>query len=218
MAIGDIHGCDRALAAMIEIIQPDDTDTLVFLGDVVDRGPSSRQVVQRILDLRERCTVVLLQGNHEEIMLASIAGRPGVMNQWLRVGGQETIDSYGSADEVPPEHLRFLMNGAMFWETEHDIFIHGSLETGVSLANQSSMYLRWKHIGGNEPPHPSGKRIVCGHTAQRDGMPLVFDGWVCIDTYAHGGGWLTALDVQADHIHQTSQHGGVRDSPLPSMS
>ncbi len=80
--------------------------------------------------------------------------------------------------------------------------------------NQSSLYLRWKHIGGTEPPHPSGKRVICGHTAQRDGMPLVFDGWVCIDTYAHGGGWLSALDVEIDQIYQASQSGAVRDFPL----
>jgi len=214
LAIGDVHGCDRALAELINLIQPSDADTVVFLGDVIDRGPASKQVVQQILALRDRCKVVFLMGNHEEMMRASLSQRPGMMNQWLRVGGQETIDSYHSAAEIPSDHLRFLMTGAMFWESETEIFVHASLETGVSLVNQSSLYLRWKHLGGSEPPYASGKRVICGHTAQRDGMPFVFDGWVCIDTFVHGGGWLTALDVGANAVYQASQRGEVRDFPL----
>ena len=191
LAIGDVHGCDRALQELIDRIQPTSSDTIIFLGDVIDRGPASKQAVEQILRLRESCKVVLIMGNHEELMRASLSGRPGMMDQWRRVGGRETIASYGTADNIPSDHLRLLVTGAMFWETDTEIFIHASLETGVSLVNQSTLFLRWKHLGGTEPPQACGKRVICGHTAQRDGAPLVFDGWVCIDTYAHGGGWLT---------------------------
>ncbi len=116
LAIGDVHGCDRALAELTALIQPTAGDTLVFLGDAVDRGPASKQVVQQMLDLRDLCDVVFIMGNHEEMMRGSLSGRPGLMDQWLRVGGQQTMDSYGSAEEIPAEHLRFLISGAMFWE------------------------------------------------------------------------------------------------------
>ena len=218
IAVGDVHGCDVALSKLIERLAPQGDDTLVFLGDVVDRGPSSSEVVDRILQLGDVCQVVALMGNHEEMLWATLSGRHGMMAQWLHVGGQETVDSYGSVEQIPLEHLRFLVGGRTFYETETEIFIHASLETGVTLANQDSMYLRWKHLGGSEPPYFSGKRVICGHTAQRDGMPLVFDGWVCIDTFVHGGMWLSALDVGSDHVYQTNQQGEYREFPLPVES
>lgn len=67
--------------------------------------------------------------------------------------------------------------------------------------------LRWCGLLGNERPHPDGKRIVCGHTAQLDGRPKLLPGRVCIDTFAHGGRWLTCLDVGADVVFRADQTG-----------
>ena len=194
-------------------------DTVVFLGDAVDRGPSSKQVVDRILTLNDTCRVVFIMGNHEEIMRDAMSGR-GLFNQWrLDAGGQATLDSYGgSVDNIPAEHIRFLVSALPYWETETDIFVHASLESDVSLANQTSEFLRWKHIGGSERPHVSGKRVICGHTPQTDGVPLVFDGWVCIDTFPHGGKWLSCLDVDSNQVFQASESGDVRDFPLSKYS
>lgn len=213
-AIGDVHGCYEALTALLGTLALAENDTVVFLGDAVDRGPESKQVVNRILSLRDTCRVVFIMGNHEEMMRNALSGR-GLVNQWLQVGGQATVDSYGgSLSNVPPEHIRFLVSGLPFWESDANLFVHASLEANVSLANQTSDYLRWKHLGGLEPPHISGKRVICGHTSQTDGRPLVFDGWVCVDTYAHGGQWLTALNVDTDEVFQAAQDGSVRQFPL----
>ena len=218
LAIGDVHGCDRALGALLGMVAPSPDDTVVFLGDAVDRGPSSKQVVNRILSLRDTCKVVFIMGNHEEMMRDAISGR-GLFNQWLDVGGRATLDSYGgSVDDVPPEHIRFLVTAAPFWETDTEIFIHASLESDVSLVNQSSTFLRWKHLGGLERRHVSGKRVICGHTPQTDGRPLVLDGWVCIDTFPHGGQWLTCLDVASNQVVQASEKGDVRGFPLSRCS
>ena len=111
-------------------------------------------------------------------------------------------------------YIRFLVHTLPYWESETDIFVHASLESGISLKNQTSDFLRWKHLGGSELPHISGKRVICGHTPQTHGIPLVFDGWVCIDTYAHGGKWLTCLDVETDQVFQASENGDLRDFPL----
>ncbi len=214
LAIGDIHGCSIALETLLQSVAVKPQDTVVFLGDAVDRGPESRQAIDQILSLRERCKVIFIAGNHEQMMRQAISGS-GLMDQWLQAGGQATVDSYGgSLDNVPPEHIRFLVSGVAFWESENDIFVHACLESNISLTNQTSDYLRWKHLGGMEAPHVSGKRVVCGHTAQRDGVPLVFDGWACIDTFAHGGKWLSCLDVNSDLLVQASEQGDVREFPL----
>ena len=214
LAIGDVHGCHRALDTLISVLSPTLDDTVIFLGDLVDRGPSSKEVMNCVLTLRKECKVVVIGGNHEEMMRHAISGN-GLLNTWLDAGGQATVDSYdGSLDNVPPEHIRLLVTTSPFYETDTDIFVHASLESDLALSTQSSDFLRWKHIGGNELPHVSGKRVICGHTAQTDGVPLVFDGWVCIDTYPHGGQWLTCLDVVSNHIYQASQDGGTREFPL----
>ena len=186
------------------------TDTLVFMGDVVDRGPSTRQVIDEILSLNETCKVVALMGNHEEMMRDALSGR-GLLNPWLDAGGRETLESYGGElSDVPSEHIRFLLSTQQYWETETEIFVHASVEPGVSMPNQTVEFLRWKHVTGSEPPHRSGKRIICGHTSQIDGYPFVFDGWACIDTYAHGGKYLSCLDVETGDVYQASQTGETR--------
>ena len=218
LAIGDVHGCHRALVTLIGMLAISSSDTVVFLGDLVDRGPASKEVITEVLMLSRRCKVIHITGNHEEMMRNAIRGQ-GLISAWLDSGGQATIDSYGgNLENVPPNHIRFLVSSVSFHETESDIFIHASLESEISLANQTSDFLRWKHLGGQERPHISGKRVICGHTVQSDGVPLVFDGWVCIDTYPHGGKWLTCLDVQKDHVYQASQLGDKREFALSRYS
>src|SRR5262249_22206274 len=86
IAIGDIHGCSAALAALVRAIAPTPPDTLVFLGDYIDRGPDSRGVLEQVTALAERCTAVPLLGNHEEMVLAALEG-PSELRYWLKFGG-----------------------------------------------------------------------------------------------------------------------------------
>src|ERR1700724_3741155 len=94
IAVGDVHGCSTALASLIEAIQPTALDTLVFLGDYIDRGPDSRGVLEQVIALGERCTVVPLLGNHEEMLLAALEGQ-SELRYWLKFGGTEALASYG---------------------------------------------------------------------------------------------------------------------------
>src|SRR4051812_16021148 len=111
IAIGDIHGCATALRALLEIIRPERDATLITLGDCVDRGTDSRQVIEVLLSLREQCRLVPLLGNHEEMMLNYLDGKPQPDN-WLEVGGAATIESYRGADGTlfppPNEHVEFI--------------------------------------------------------------------------------------------------------------
>jgi serine/threonine protein phosphatase 1 len=92
---GDIHGCATALKTIIEAIQPTEQDTLVFLGDYIDRGPDSRGVVEQVVALAERCTVVPLLGNHEEMLLAALEGGQSEVRYWRKFGGDVALASTG---------------------------------------------------------------------------------------------------------------------------
>lgn len=209
IAIGDVHGCDVALATLLDRIAPTGDDTIVMLGDVVDRGPASRQCLDRILQLRDECRVVYVRGNHEEWMLNWLDGRE---TSWRLVGGHETIASYGS-ERIPESHIELLRSTVDSWETETEVFVHANWEPGCDDPPDSDL-LRWCALTGNEQPHPDGKRIVCGHTAQLDGRPASLPGWVCIDTFASGGRWLTGLDVTADVVFRADQSGRI-EGPRP---
>jgi serine/threonine protein phosphatase 1 len=214
IAIGDIHGCDVALAALVDMLQPAADDTLVILGDVVDRGPGSRQAVEQLLELQQRCRLVLIMGNHDEMMIEAMR-RGNAIRAWLQFGGQQAVESYGGdPGDIPNEHLEFLEAGLNYWETETEIFVHGNLEPGVPLEQQDPEWMRWTHLSGAEQPHPSGRRVICGHTSLKNGVPGIVEGWVCIDTFAFGGQPLTALDVGSDLVYQADQQG-QRWEPAP---
>ena len=218
LAIGDVHGCDAALEALLAVVRVQPEDTVVFLGDLMDHGPGSKEVMAKLIELKRLCKVVYIMGNHEELMRDAISGR-GSFEMWERVGGKATMESYGGDIEaIPPDHIRALLSAQPFWETDTEIFVHACLEPEVALSNQTRDWLRWKHLGGSERPHRSGKRVICGHTAQTDGYPLVFTGWVCLDTFCLGGKYLSCLDVGQNEVYQASQSGDLRQFPLSKFS
>lgn len=210
-AVGDIHGCDTALDVLVDKLGLGEEDTFVVLGDYVDRGPGTRQVIDRLIALKDVCRVVPLLGNHEEMLLeAMFRGQSSIM--WLHNGGLEALESYGvGPDGIPQAHVDFIQTSLNYWETETEIYVHATLEPDVPLDSQTPDYLRWVKLTGNEPPDGSGRRVICGHTPQRSGMPKVFDGWVCLDTAACSGGWLTALEVETNDLFQSNQNGEYRD-------
>jgi serine/threonine protein phosphatase 1 len=182
LAIGDIHGCQRALETLLNVLAVSSSDTLVFVGNAVDRDPASKQVLDRILTLQDTCDVVFIMGNHEQMMRDGIGGR-GLLSQWLEAGGQSTLDSYGGTiDDIPPEHIRFLLEALPYRESETDIFVHACLEPHVSMANQTGDYLRWKHLGGSERPHRSGKRVICGKSGLTTGWRWPISVESCVRT------------------------------------
>ena len=110
IAIGDVHGCSPALDAVLQAIDPRQGDTLVTLGDYVDRGPDSRGVIKQLLAVAKKCRLIPILGNHEEMLLAVIDEQMPA-DDWLRCGGRATVESYGEAapgvPALPPEHLSF---------------------------------------------------------------------------------------------------------------
>ncbi len=213
VAIGDIHGCLAALDAILEQISPSEEDLIVALGDYVDRGPDSKGVIDRLIELKGRCNVVCLQGNHEEMML-SVVQDQHPPQRWLQFGGVETLDSYmfcGDMSVIPESHHEFFNAMVDYHETENHLFLHANYIAEKPLAELDKDVLRWLKLTDVTPgPHISGKRAVIGHTHDRGGEIFDIGHLVCIDTYCYGGGWLTALDVDSGEIWQANIDGELR--------
>lgn len=211
IAIGDVHGCLRALNAVLEAIEPRPEDLIVTLGDYIDRGPDSRGVVERILKLRGECRLVTLIGNHEVMLLESVDSLPAFEN-WQRFGGRQMLQSYGGhMEDIPPEHWDFYRGLDLFLVTDKHFFIHANYDADLPLDKQSEYLALWQHCDPLVPgPHISGKTAIVGHTAQRSGQIFDRGHLVCIDTYCHGGGWLTALEVNTRECWQADREGRLR--------
>jgi serine/threonine protein phosphatase 1 len=225
LAIGDVHGCSRALDALLAVVQPAPQDLLVTLGDYVDRGPDSRGVLDRLLRLRGTHKLIALLGNHDQMMLEA---RDQVRDRedWLGVGGDATLASYalpgaatGTLDNVPAAHWHFLENHCRDWfETERHFFVHASVYPDLPLDEQPTYLLRWEKVSADSRPHESGKVMVCGHARQRSGVPLELGHAVCIDTWPDGTGWLTCLEVESGKVWQANQRGEHRTGWLGDLA
>ena len=214
-AIGDIHGCSAALKRLDQELQFRPTDTVITLGDYIDRGPDSRGVIDYLIELRSRCHLITLRGNHEVMMLQARQDRDALM-EWLSCGGDQTLASYNAAtfDDIPQAHWDFLESTLPYHETARDFFVHANAYPDLSLPDQPDYMLYWEHLT-DPAPHQSGRRMICGHTPQKSGQPLDFGHTVCIDTYAHGGGWLTCLETRTNVYWQATQTGDLRTDSLP---
>lgn len=222
ISIGDIHGCATALATLIDAIQPTELDTIVFLGDYIDRGPDSKGVLDQIIALGQRCSVVPLMGNHEEMLLAVLAGGQSEIKFWLTFGGAAALASYGwkgrpdlrTADVrslIPREHISFVKRCRNYFETAHHIFVHAYYDPDRPLNEQYWQGLRWMSLPSVPVPHCSGKVAIVGHTPQRSGDILDLGCLKVIDTLAHGGGWLTALEVETGRrVWQSNEAGELK--------
>lgn len=214
LVIGDIHGCSAALEVLLKELAPGKDDTLVTLGDYVDRGPDSKGVIQRLIDLDAQTKLVPIMGNHEILMLDA-KKREIDFESWLAIGGRATMESYAGAPvpewtAVPKTHWEFMGTRCQrFFETDTHIFAHAGVNAMIPLADQGDDWLFWRRFD-DAHAHFSGKTLVCGHTAQKNGLPAIKPGCLCIDTWAYGDGWLTGMDVSTDVFIQANQHGHVR--------
>ena len=213
-AIGDIHGCNLALKALIAAIGPKPDDTVVVLGDVIDWGPDSRDCVQQLIELSARCKLILVRGNHEEMLFAALESQ-SELRYWLNFGGEETLKSYpyrGGEEFVDRDHVRFLKDQARdYYETDEFIFVHACYDPNKPMDQQSNTTLQWEPVQPDQMrPHFSGKAVIAGHTPQISGEPLDLGFLKVIDTDCSRGGWLTALEVRGSRIIQADRCGKTR--------
>lgn len=211
IAIGDIHGCADSLRALLEAIGPRREDTIITLGDYVDRGLDSKGVLDELIALAERCRLIPILGNHDQMMLHARQGK-GDLRFWLECGGQAALDSYGDElglNAVPREHFRFLQSCRDYFETESHFFVHANYRADLPLDRQDDAMLRWLSLRDFVPgPHVSGKIAVVGHTPHREVLNLGH--LICLDTGCGLGGRLTAFGLADGAIWQVDESGRVK--------
>lgn len=217
-AIGDVHGRLDLLRDLLEAIRQDNgrrgpaRTYIIFLGDLVDRGPDSRGVVEYLLaNPPDFARSVFLKGNHEEFFLRVLAGEDDTVRDWLTYGGYECCESYGIgigwilnaspveiqerlAATVPAAHRKFLENMADSFQFGDYLFVHAGIRPGVPIDAQSSKDLRWIREGFLEDRTDHGVMVVHGHTivATAEEHP----NRIALDTGAYRSGILTALGIE----------------------
>ncbi len=198
-AIGDIHGSFDRLQDLMQKIPIDfANDTLVFIGDYIDRGPASVEVVDYLLDLKKRVPgIIFLKGNHEDMLEKYLDGTDRFT--YLLNGGQNTLDSYLSKTDrsdsfpIPTDHIEFFKSLRLYYETEAYIFVHAGLRPKVPLASQETEDLLWIRDKFIYSKYNFGKPVVFGHTPLE--KPLVEPNKIGIDTGAVYGNALTCVQL-----------------------
>ena len=217
--IGDVHGCDTKLQSLLKIIQEDiatsppvDDIYLVLLGDLIDRGPNSKSVVETLISLNyPHITPIFLLGNHEKIFLDVLSGEISKLNAWMSFGGKATCRSYNVTNlgaihyapekivsklqaSVPKEHIEFLRTFKDYWVLGDYMFVHAGIRPGRALSKQTKKDLLWIR----EPFLSSRSRhqhmIVHGHSIVKEAEFHI--NRIAIDTGAYNGGALTCLRLQ----------------------
>lgn len=225
-AIGDIHGCAQLLDGLVARIaqdiaqRPVSTPLAVFLGDYIDRGPASAQVLMRFARHDFPFPVVTLRGNHEA-MLDTFLNDASYLASWRRFGGLETLHSFGldvsrllteadferARDQLesvlPPEIRTFLAATQTHYTAGDYYFCHAGVRPGIPLASQKEEDLLWIREEFLTSTADHGKLIVHGHTPVE--TPEMRPNRINIDTGAYLSGTLTSIILEAsDHRFMTT--------------
>lgn len=238
-AVGDIHGRDDLLTELIERIEQDGwarpvrSKLVVFLGDYIDRGPSSRDVLEQLRSLRLPDTrTVFLAGNHEEALLRILRGNARHVDDWLRFGGAECLASYGLdtakvaamtardaaraiRDAIPTEHAEFLGRLGDSLSIGGYLFVHAGIRPGVPLARQSQSDLRWIRQPFLDDQRDHGFVVVHGHTIS-EGVDEAVNR-IGIDTGAYRSGILTALVLEGTSRRYIQTGEAISSVPPPDV-
>ncbi len=208
------------LVRLIELIQPKASDTLVFLGDYIDRGPDSKGVIDFILGLKDVCNVVALKGNHEAMFIDFLQS-PESAGAGLFVlnGGSATLVSYGEKNgsfEIPETHIRFLRELKLTFETETHIFVHAGVPakplSQIDLKHDE-MALLWSRQPFLSSAMKWEKVVVHGHTPVED--VEVKANRINLDTGCVYDGQLSALELPSGRIYRVPRKTGSKEILFP---
>lgn len=209
-AIGDIHGCMKQLRRALQEIDfrsKNEPVAVIFLGDYVDRGPASKDVIEALMNgpTNPKHTWITLKGNHEEMMVDALA--PGASDQdmrfWTDNGGETTAKSYNHS--VPPEHLVWINGLPTLFETENHIFVHAGLMPGFPVHEQSPQVCMWiRDRFLVDPCDFWGKHVVHGHTpygpTKRIDQPELLKWRTNLDTGTFKSGVLTVAKFERNVV------------------
>lgn len=217
-AVGDVHGRLDLLDQLTDLIAKDNASrmathsTLILLGDLIDRGPDSRGVIRRVMEL-PKDDVIVLAGNHEEILFRLWHGEDGLAPMFHRVGGREALISYGvGPDEydrwdfsemarqvrlvVPREDIDFIGTFPNCIQKGDYLFTHAGIRPGVPLADQKVEDLRWIREEFTRSSVVHDFMVIHGHSMHPEVQ--IRANRIGIDTGAYCTGKLTALALESD--------------------
>ena len=235
-AVGDIHGCLDLLDELLARINDDMSSRpavrplSIFLGDYIDRGPSSRETIDRLIEHAGANESVFLKGNHEQIAISSLRDR-GLFERWMRLGGLETLMSYGITpgassddrqtvrlqaafhDALPQSHFRFFRDLQSSFACGDYFFAHAGVKPDIPLSQQKESDLLWIRQEFLSSRDDFGKIIIHGHTPTRE--IEVGPNRVNVDTGAFATGRLTCLVIDESSLSliDTSDHADKRAAP-----
>jgi serine/threonine protein phosphatase 1 len=200
-AVGDIHGCFRQLSALLSRLPLNpQTDRIIFLGDYINRGPQSREVIELLLGVERRVPgAVFLMGNHEHDLLEyARSGDVELLRGMREMGVEATLSAYGRAPVkeladlafLPPAHRDFIERLQLFWREPGYLFVHAGVQTGPQGEERPSLTTRDAFL---RAAGRSRDVVVFGHTVFA--APLLAPGRIGIDTGAGRGGLLTAVEL-----------------------
>ena len=224
IVIGDVHGYYDGLMTLLEAIAPGSEDQVYFLGDLIDRGPMSAQVVEFVQQSSYQC----LLGNHEQMLLDVLASTGTSSSQveqaWLYSGGYATVTSYKEAT-IPQKHLDWMLSLPKYLDLGDVWLVHAGVDPKMPLAEQTDEQFCWvrEEFHSMREPYFPDKLIIIGHTITftlpgvSPGKLAQGAGWLDIDTGAYHpkSGWLTGLDITNNQVYQVNVHqNSVRTMPL----
>ena len=236
-AIGDVHGCFEPLKQLIAAIEADisrrdEKQTyLVFLGDLIDRGAASRDVVEYLLQTPPAfATPVFIKGNHEESLVRALSGEPNLLRPWLEHGGYACAASYGvpahalsGQSEAAMEHallsalprahidfLRDFVDSASFGDY---LFVHAGIRPGVAIEKQSARDMRWIRHAFLESRERFEQCVVHGHTISPE--VEILENRIGVDTGAYAGGPLSCVRLEDDEVAILSVLAGTQTRSGP---
>ncbi|RNF38846.1 metallophosphoesterase [Planococcus salinus] len=215
LAISDIHGELGLFEELLEKAEYDTAkDQLILLGDYVDRGPNSKGVLERVVELKKRGAIVL-RGNHDQMMLDAANEEPGAKRNWARNGALSTLKSYDSSikDMTFPsaavfwEHVDFINEMGYYHETDDTIFVHAGVQPGVPVQETDPSVLIWIREEFHTA-YSGEKTVVFGHTpafllggASDDNVYFGDNGIIGIDGGAAYGRQLNCLELPGRKIY-----------------
>lgn len=221
-AIGDVHGCLQETQVLLNKIKTDNDyratakTYVVFLGDLIDRGPQSKGVIEFLMQFPYKFAEPLfIMGNHEEMMVRGMTNEADLLPAWLKYGGYECAQSYGVNKSelqdkdchliqrilrraIPRKHVDFLSEFLDYVQFGDFLFTHAGIKPGIPLGEQSPRELRWIREPFLNHNGDLGVTVVHGHTVSAE--VVVKHNRIGLDTGAYQTGRLSALCIDEDEI------------------
>lgn len=225
-AIGDVHGCYKEMCTLLELIEQDNTALepkeciIVFLGDLIDRGPASQQVIEHLIVSPPKfASTYHIVGNHEEMFLRALLDEPTLIPQWLSYGGGSFVESYGLDPDslkgldpafmqvvlkkyIPKEHIEFMQSMLECINFGDYFLVHAGVDPSLGRDEQDPRQLRWMREPFLSYDKPLGYMVVHGHTIIEH--PIINVNRVSVDTGCYKTGVLTAAVIEDQKIRTLS--------------